>query len=103
MVLGPLYHLFKPEEEKAIKESIRVTKPGGIILIVFILFLTWGFQNKNIYHNYGNDKQVSLDFKPNNSEELVFNMRYFEDVKKLMRKFSKKRFAMLLQMVLEGL
>lgn len=96
LVLGPLYHLFKPEEEeKAIRESIRVTKPGGKILIAFILFdltmLTWGFQDKNIYDNYGKDKQVSLDFKPNNSEELVFNMRYFEDVKKLMNRFTSKK------------
>ena len=73
LVLGPLYHLFKSdEEEKAISEAIRVTKPNGKILIAFILFdltmLTWGFQGKNIYENYGNDKQVSLDFKPNKSK-----------------------------------
>ena len=96
LVLGPLYHLFKPEEdEKAISEAIRVTKPHGKIFIAFILFdlsmLLWGFQNKNIYDNYGVDKQVSLDFKPNNSENLVFNVRYFKDVKKLMDKFDVKK------------
>ncbi len=96
LVLGPLYHLFKPEEEeKAIKEAIRVTKPNGKILIAFILFdltmLPWGFQSKNIYDNYGNDKQVTLDFKPNNSEDLIFNMRYFDEVKNLMNKFDVKK------------
>lgn len=96
LVLGPLYHLFKSEEEeKAINEAIRVTKPNGKILIAFILFdltvLTWGFQGKNIYDNYGNDKQVTLDFKPNNSEDLVFNMRYFDEVKNLMNKFEAKK------------
>lgn len=96
LVLGPLYHLFKKdEEEKAIKEAIRVTKPNGKILIAFILFdltmLTWGFQGKNIYENYGEDKQVSLDFKPNNSEDLIFNMRYFSEVKELMNKFDVKK------------
>ena len=95
LVLGPLYHLFKPEEEeKAIEEAIRVTKPNGKILIAFILFdltmLTWGFQGKNIYDNYGNDKQVTIDFKPNNSEDLIFNMRYFDEVKNLMNKFDVK-------------
>ena len=49
--------------------------------------LVWGFQGKNIYENYGADKKVSLDFRPNNSEKLIFNMRYFSDVKKLMNKF----------------
>lgn len=96
LVLGPLYHLFKKEEEEhAIKEAIRVTKPNGKILIAFILFdltmLTWGFQGKNIYENYGDNKQVSLDFKPNNSEELIFNMRYFDEVKNLMNRFDVKK------------
>lgn len=96
LVLGPLYHLFKKEEEEqAIKEAIRVTKPTGKILIAFILFdltmLSWGFQGKNIYENYGNDKEVSLDFKPNNSEDLIFNMRYFSEVKELMNKFDVRK------------
>ena len=96
LVLGPLYHLFKKdEEEKAINEAIRVTKPNGKIFIAFILFdltvLTWGFQDKNIYENYGDNKQISKEFKPNNKEELIFNMRYFEDVKNLMNKFNVKK------------
>lgn len=93
LVLGPLYHLFKKdEEEKAIREAIRVTKPKGKIFIAFILFdltmLTWGFQGKNIIDNYGPDKEVSLNFKPNNKEEYIFNMRYFSEVKELMNKFN---------------
>lgn len=96
LVLGPLYHLFKKEEEEqAIKEAIRVTKPNGKILIAFILFdltmLTWGFQGKNIYENYGDNKQVLPDFKPNNSENLIFNMRYFSEVKELLNKFDVKK------------
>ncbi len=92
LVLWPLYHLFKKdEEEKAIEEAIRVTKPNWKIFIAFTLFdltmLTWWFQAKNVYENYGNGKQVSLDFKPNNSEKLIFNMRYFDEVKELMNKF----------------
>ena len=98
LVLGPLYHLFKKrEEELAIKEAIRVTKPSGKIFIAFILFdlsmLCWGFQEKGIYDNYGVDKEVSLDFKPNNSEDKIFNMRYFSEVKELMNRFNVKKLA----------
>lgn len=95
LCLGPLYHLFKEEETTlAIKEAIRVTKPGGKIYLAFILFdltmLTWGFKEKNVYENYGENKQISENFKPNNAEELIFNMRYFEDVKKLIKSFNLK-------------
>ena len=98
LVLGPLYHLFKKdEEEKAISEAIRVTKPHGKIFIAFILFdlsmVVWGFQEKGIYDNYGDDKEVSLDFKPNNSEDKIFNMRYYSGVKELMNKFNVKKIA----------
>ena len=96
LVLGPLYHLFKDiEERQAIKEAIRVTKPKGKIFIAFILFdlslLTWGFKEKNIVDNYGPEKEVSLDFKPNNKEEYIFNMRYFSEVKELMNKFNVRK------------
>lgn len=95
LCLGPLYHLFKEEETtSAIKEAIRVTKPGGKIYLAFILFdltmLTWGFKEKNVYENYGENKQISENFKPNNAEELIFNMRYFEDIKKLIKSFNIK-------------
>ena len=37
LVLGPLYHLYEPEEvHKAIDEAIRVTKKNGIMLFAFI-------------------------------------------------------------------
>ena len=37
LVLGPLYHLYEPEEvHRAIDEAIRVTKKNGIMLFAFI-------------------------------------------------------------------
>lgn len=91
LVLWPLYHLFKPEEqEKAIQEAIRVTKPNWKIFIAFILFdlalLSW-FQSKKVYDEIWEDKEISPDFKPNHSEEFLFYKTYFSEVKKLMSKF----------------
>lgn len=66
LVLGPLYHLFKKEETcKVIEEAIRVTKPCEKIYLAFILFdltmLTWGFQEGNIYDNYGTNMDGSMN------------------------------------------
>ena len=38
MVLGPMYHLYKKEEKlTALSEAIRVTKPGGHILVAYCM------------------------------------------------------------------
>lgn len=96
LVLGPLYHLFKEEESKrAIEEAIRVTKPGGKIMVAFILFdltmLTWGFQQKNIYEVYGEGNYEEAKFKPKNAEKLIFCMRYYDEIKELMNQFQVKK------------
>ena len=37
LVLGPLYHLYTGEEQmKALREAVRVTRPGGIIMTAFL-------------------------------------------------------------------
>ncbi|MBO6014826.1 MAG: class I SAM-dependent methyltransferase [Oscillospiraceae bacterium] len=38
MVLGPMYHLYTKEEKlKALSEAVRVTKPGGHILVAYCM------------------------------------------------------------------
>ena len=38
MMLGPMYHLYKKEEKlTALSEAIRVTKPGGYILVAYCM------------------------------------------------------------------
>ena len=91
LVLGPIYHLFKKQDiDKAIKEAIRVTKKGGIIYIAFILFdltmLYWGFQDKNLFENFGEGKMISKDYMPNNKEEYIFNINHYSTVKEIMNK-----------------
>lgn len=53
LILGPLYHLYDNEDiNKAIKESIRVTKPGGKIFIAYItddaVVLSYGVRKGNL-------------------------------------------------------
>lgn len=38
MLLGPMYHLYTPEDKKrALSEAVRVTKPGGYILVAYCM------------------------------------------------------------------
>ena len=38
MLLGPMYHLYTKEEKlKALSEAVRVTKPGGHILVAYCM------------------------------------------------------------------
>lgn len=38
LLLGPLYHLYNPEDKRqAIREALRVTKPGGVIFAAYVI------------------------------------------------------------------
>ena len=51
LVLGPMYHLFEPQDAgRAIDEAIRVTKPDGVLLFAFIsvyaiMYANWMYGN----------------------------------------------------------
>lgn len=53
LLLGPLYHLYRREEKlQALREAIRVTKPGGIVFAAYVIsdgcLLDEGFHRGNI-------------------------------------------------------
>lgn len=53
LLLGPLYHLYTIEDkQQALKEAIRVTKPGGIIFAAYVIsdgcLIDEGFNRGNI-------------------------------------------------------
>ena len=68
--LGPMYHLYDPQDQqKAIDEAIRVTRPGGVILTAFLSVYGIMFSNymrnnfrAGLKENYGDGEQV-LHFK----------------------------------------
>ncbi len=46
LVFGPLYHLYEAEErDAALREAVRVTKPGGMILTAFLAVHAIMFDN----------------------------------------------------------
>ncbi|MDO4322986.1 MAG: class I SAM-dependent methyltransferase [Lachnospiraceae bacterium] len=53
LLLGPLYHLYRTEEKRqALREAIRVTRPGGVIFAAYVIsdgcLLDEGFLRGNI-------------------------------------------------------
>lgn len=53
LVFGPMYHLHEKEEKlKALSEAKRVVRPGGIILVAYIMneysVITYAFKEKHI-------------------------------------------------------
>lgn len=53
LLLGPLYHLYnKADKQQAIREALRVTKPGGVVFAAYVIsdgcLLDEGFNRRNI-------------------------------------------------------
>ena len=74
LVLGPLYHLYEPEDvHKAIDEAIRVTKPGGTILFAFIS--VFGIMYANYLNGNwaaGEEENFTADYRIRHFKEQLF-------------------------------
>lgn len=94
LLLGPLYHLYtKADKQQAIREAIRVTKPGGVIFAAYVIsdgcLLDEGFHRGNI-SVAGHIKNGLLDsetFAAISKPEDIFELVRKEDVDELMANF----------------
>ncbi|MBR4206187.1 MAG: class I SAM-dependent methyltransferase [Clostridia bacterium] len=74
LVLGPMYHLFEPEEiGKAIDEAVRVTKRGGVLLFAFISVYVIMYA-EYLYGNWasGQEENFTDDYRVRHFKEQVF-------------------------------
>ncbi len=74
LVLGPMYHLYEPEEvNKAINEALRVTKPGGVLLFAFLSVYAVMYANY-LYGNWalGQEENFTDDYKVRHFKEQLF-------------------------------
>ena len=83
--LGPMYHIFNEKDiKKAIKEAVRVTKPGGIIVFSYLtndsVFARYMVQKGNI-KEYKRLCDGDFNFKPI-QEEIFYttNVKDFENL-----------------------
>lgn len=84
LVFGPMYHLYTFEDKvKALSEAKRVTKPGGIILVAYIMneysILTHGFKDNYMKESIAKGK-VTEDFHVIAEPEDLYDYVRLEDI-----------------------
>ena len=95
LLLGPLYHLFGDEEKlKALNEAKRVTKPGGLIFVAYLMneysILSYCFDEDRI-----NDLMargvVDKDFHIQSQEGELYDYIRLDDINRLNEKAELER------------
>lgn len=93
LLLGPMYHLYEKEEQLlALKEAIRVTKPGGVIMTAFLSILAI-IQDDYLQGNLekGIKENFSDDYRVRHFEEQIFTGFYIDEFENLFAKFPVER------------
>ena len=92
LVLGPMYHLFTEEDQKqALREAIRITKPGGIIFVAYCgneaTMVQFCFGRGMIRLQHYRDLIDPSTFKASSDPAELFQLYRKEDVDALMEDF----------------
>jgi len=98
LVLGPMYHLFTPEDKnQAISEALRITKPGGVVFVAYCIsdstLLSDGFGRGRVdaANHYWNGKIDQETFKIKSQPEDIFEQVRKEDIDQIMKPFAVDR------------
>ena len=84
LLFGPMYHLKSEEERiKALNEAKRVTKPGGYILVAYVMneyaFLTYGIKEQHVLENI-KEGRLDSDFHTVPLEDDLYAFMRMEDI-----------------------
>lgn len=84
LLFGPMYHLLTEEEKiRALSEAKRVTKPGGHILVAYIMneyaFVMYAIQ-ENMLKECLDNNMISEDFHTIPGEESLYDFVRIEDI-----------------------
>lgn len=87
LLFGPMYHLKTREEQlKALTEAKRVTKPGGYILVAYVMneyaFLTYGIKEGHVLENIS-DGKLDDTFHVRPGEDDLYMFMRTEDIASL--------------------
>lgn len=101
LLFGPLYHLINKEDKlKALLESKRIVKEGGLILVSYYMneyaVITHGFKDGNILDAIKN-KELDDDFHITPKQTDLYSMVRLEDINELNELTGLKRIKILAQ------
>ena len=87
LLFGPMYHLYSFEDKlQALMEAKRVTKPGGYILVAYLMneygVLTYGFKEGNAIACV-EDGRLDENFHCHSTEKDLYDYVRLEDMKEL--------------------
>lgn len=90
LVFGPMYHLYsKEDQEQALKEAVRVTKPGGHIMVAYCMndcvVIQASFIQNQILHHIENH-MLTEDFHCISEPKDLFAMMRIEEIHALTEK-----------------
>ncbi len=87
LLFGPMYHLKTTDEQlQALREAKRVTKPGGYILVAYVMneyaFLTYGIKEGHVLENIA-DGKLDDTFHVRPGEDDLYMFMRTEDIESL--------------------
>ena len=99
LLFGPMYHLFtKEDRRKALSEAKRVTKPGGIILVAYIMneygALTYAFKERHV-KDCMEQGRFTEDFKCISSPADLYDYVRVEQIYELSEELSLTRIKLI--------
>ena len=87
LVLGPMYHLYEHKDQlQALREAVRVTKPGGVIMTAF-LSIHAIMHNNYLQGNFaeGCEGNFTEDFCVKHFTEQLFTGFYIDEFEELFK------------------
>ena len=95
LILGPMYHLYDREDiQTAIREAIRVTKPGGVLIFAFLS--VYAIMGNNYLKNnarYGIRENFAPDFRVLHFPEQLFTGYDIAEFEGLFREYPVEHLA----------
>ena len=87
LLFGPMYHLFSHEDKlKALMEAKRVVRPGGIILVAYLMneysVITYAFKEQHIMECL-DEGRLTEDFHTISTEQDLYDYVRLEDITKV--------------------